>query len=221
MRKQNQRNLCAAMGFLAAFVLWTAAVSRVDVQTIGPRGSTVGFAGLNGFFHRLTGVHMNLYIVTDWLGLVPLMVVVGFGLLGLAQWIKRRHICRVDGSILLLGGFYVIVLAVYLLFETVVVNYRPVLIEGYLEASYPSSTTMLVMCVMPTAIRQFRRRIQNGVFRCLVTVVITAFTLFMVVGRLVSGVHWLSDIIGGALLSTGLVLLYEWVVKLTENRKNK
>ena len=108
----------------------------------------------------------------------------------------------------MLGGFYVAVMAVYVLFEKVVINYRPVLIAGYLEASYPSSTTLLVMCVMPTTIMQLRERIQNGRLKIAASAVLTAFIAFMVTGRLISGVHWLSDIIGGALLSAGLVLLY-------------
>ena len=99
-------------------------------------------------------------------------------------------------------------MAVYILFEFVVVNYRPILIDGFLEASYPSSTTMLVMCVMPTAIMQLTDRIKNNIIRVSVAVILSLFSVFMVVGRLLSGVHWLSDIIGGALISCGLVMLY-------------
>ena len=134
--------------------------------------------------------------------------VMGFALLGLIQWIKRKNILKVDYNILILGGFYIVVMAVYVLFEMLVVNYRPVLICGILEASYPSSTTMLVMCVMPTAIMQFNARIKNGILKRWVSSAITVFIAFMVIGRLVSGVHWFTDIVGGALLSAGLVMLY-------------
>ena len=99
-----------------------------------------------------------------------------------------------------------------ILFEVFTINYRPVLIDGYLEISYPSSTTILVMCVMPTAIVQFHARIKNKVLRRCVTYAITAFTAFMVIGRLISGVHWVTDIIGGALLSAGLVLMYRAMI---------
>lgn len=209
MKKRNQKKLCVGIGFQAAFLLWTLAVRVVDVQAIGPQGSVVGFATFNRAVHELTGVHLSLYTVTDWLGLVPLGFVMGFGMLGLVQWIRRRHIRRVDPSILVLGGFYVVVLAVFVLFEFLTVNYRPVLIEGRLEASYPSSTTMLVMCVVPTAILQLRTRFQNPVVRRIVITVLIAFSLFMVVGRLISGVHWCSDILGGALFSAGMVLVYD------------
>lgn len=217
MKKKNRKGLIVGIGLLVAFVLWTVAVKFIDVQPIGPEGSVVGFATVNRFVHGLTGVNMSLYNITDLLGLVPLGFVMVFGVLGLIQWVKRKHILKVDYSILVLGGFYIVVMAVYVLFEMLTLNYRPVLINGILEASYPSSTTMLVMCVMPTAIMQFNERIRNSVLRRSVTVIITAFIIFMVIGRLVSGVHWFTDIVGGALLSAGLVVLYYSVSSLNSN----
>ena len=186
----------------------------MDVQAIGPQGSTVGLATINKFVHDLTGVHLSLYTVTDWLGLVPIGCALGFAVLGFSQWIKRKHLRYVDYDLFVLGGFYLTVMAVYGFFETVVVNYRPVLIGGYLEASYPSSTTLLVLCIMPTAIRQLNSRIEKEMLRKCVSLLIMAFTVFMVIGRLVSGVHWVTDIVGGALLSAGLVRMYQAVSKL-------
>ena len=209
MKKKSRRLFFLGASSLAAFVLWTVLVCFVDVQAIGPEGSSVGFATLNGCVHDFTGVNMSLYVITDWLGLVPIGVAFGFAVLGLVQWIKRKSILKVDRSILVLGGFYTVVVAVYVLFETVVINYRPTLIDGYLEASYPSSTTMLVMCVMLTAMMQLRARIKNKVFSRCVMIAIAVFIVFMVIGRLVSGVHWITDIIGGALLSAGLVTMYD------------
>ena len=208
MKQENRRNFFVAVSLLALFALWTHLVCVVDVQAIGPRGSVVGFAGVNRWVHNLTGVHMTLYAITDWLGLVPIGVALGFAILGLTQWIRRKYIQKVDMRILLLGGFYLAVMGAYILFEYVTINYRPVLLGGFLEVSYPSSTTMLVLCVMPTAVMQFRARIKNPVGRGVITAAIWAFVVFMVAGRLLSGVHWFSDIVGGALLSAGLVMLY-------------
>ena len=212
--KRVRKSFIVSICLFTAFVLWTAAISFVDVRVIGPQGSSVGFAGINGYVHNLTGVHFSLYNITDWLGLVPILVCMGFGILGLTQWIRRKSICKVDHDILILGGFYIITIAAYLLFESVVINYRPVLIGGILEASYPSSTTMLVMCVMPTAIMQLKSRIKNKAVCNIASVTIIAFIAFMVIGRLISGVHWFTDIVGGALLSAGLVMIYRAIVDL-------
>ena len=193
---------------LAAFILWTALVLVIDVRPIGPEGSQVGFAALNGFVHELTGVNWTLYTITDWLGLVPFAIVGCFGLLGLWQLIRRKKLWQVDRDILVLGIFYVVVLAVYALFEVVPINYRPVLVEGILEVSYPSSTTMLSLCVIPTTMLQVAWRFKTSWLRYGGLGILGVFGAFMVVGRLISGVHWFSDIFGGALLSAGLVLLY-------------
>ena len=214
MKKENRKNLWCSISMLATFALWTGLLCCVDVQPIGPRGAAVGFATLNRLFHNLTGVHMTLYHITDWLGLVPVVFGFRFAILGLIQWIKRKHILKVDYSILVLGGYYVLVLAAYLFFEEHVVNYRPVLIAGFLEASYPSSTTLLVLCVMPTAVMELNTRIKHNTLRRCVAWTIKAFTAFMVIGRLLSGVHWFTDIIGGILLSAGLVMLYRYISNL-------
>lgn len=197
-----------SLAFFGAFILWTLLIRCIDVSAIGPQGSTVGFAKINRYIHTLTGVHMSLYHITDWLGLVPIAFMIGFAALGLIQWIKRKQLASVDLSILLLGGLYLVVLAVYLFFEQIIINYRPILINGYLEPSYPSSTTMLVLCVMPSAILQNNRRVKSTILKRSISTVIILFVTFMVLGRLFSGVHWFTDIIGGALLSAGLVTMY-------------
>lgn len=208
MKKQNQKKTYIGIGLLGLFVIWTVALCYVDVGKVGPYGSEVGFSTLNKIVHNITGVHMVLYNITDWLGLIPLCCIIGFGILGLAQWIKRKKLKKVDYNIRTLGIFYIVVMAVYVFFEVFIVNYRPILINGILEASYPSSTTVLVMCVMPTVIMQVNERMENTVLRRCIVAATVAFIVFMVAGRLISGVHWFSDILGGAMLSAGLDMIY-------------
>lgn len=219
MMKEQRRSFWNALGFAGAFALWTALIRLADVQPIGPEGTKVGFAALNGFFHSLTGVHMGLYTLTDWLGLVPIGFMLGFALLGLCQLVRRKSLWKVDRSLLVLGVFYLVVLAAYLGFEGYVVNFRPVLIDGRLEASYPSSTTLLVLSVMPTAAMQLKSRITRPGLRKAACFLLNAFAVLMVAGRLLSGVHWLTDIVGGVLLSAGLVLFYRGCVQFFETNK--
>ena len=216
MDRRAKRDGTAGIWLLAGFGAWTALIRRVDVQPIGPNGTSVGLAALNGWFHRLTGVHMGLYAVTDWLGLVPIGVCLGFAAMGAVQLARRRRLARVDGDILLLGAYYALVILLYLLFEMVPINYRPILIDGALEASYPSSTTLLVLSVMPTLGFQAGRRCARAGLRRAAVFFSAAFSAFMVLGRLIAGVHWLSDILGAALLAAGLFAIYRYAVALAD-----
>ena len=216
---KEKRNLLKGAGLIGAFSLWTVLIQWIDVQAVGQNGTKIGFADFNVWFHQLTGVHMTIYTITDWLGLVPIFICLCFGVLGLVQLIKRRSLLRVDPDILLLGAYYVLVIACYLIFEMIPINYRPVLIEGRQEGSYPSSTTLLVLSVMPTLMFQANRRVSNAMIRKAAAVSVIAFSAFMVIGRLISGVHWATDIIGSVLLSAGLYMLYRSVVLYTYRSK--
>ena len=216
---KKKRNLLTGVGMIGVFALWTILIQCVDVQAVGQNGSRIGFADFNVWFHQLTGVHMTVYTITDWLGLVPIFICLCFGVMGLVQLIKRRSLLRVDSDILLLGVYYVMVIACYLIFEMIPINYRPVLIEGRLEASYPSSTTLLVLSVIPTLMFQVNRRVSNTMIRKVAAVFVIAFSAFMVIGRLISGVHWVTDIIGSVLLSAGLYMLYRSAVLYSDKAK--
>lgn len=215
MKKKGKKNLLFGGILIATFLLWTVLIQTVDVHPLGQNGTNIGFATFNCWFHRLTDVHMTIYTITDWLGLVPLVVCLIFAGVGLIQMIKRKSLCKVDVDIIILGVYYVGVILAYSIFEIIPINYRPILIEGVMEASYPSSTTLLVLCVMPTLIEQIQRRLSSVVAKRIITIVAIVFSVFMVIGRLISGVHWFTDIVGGVLLSAGLFTVYKAVVMLT------
>lgn len=219
MKKNGKHELWNGIILLAVFAVWTVLIQSVDVQPIGTNGTEVGFATWNGWFHKLTGVHMAIYTITDWLGLVPIFVCMIFAGVGLVQFVKRRSICKVDYDIIVLGIYYAIVIFGYLAFEMIPINYRPILIEGILEASYPSSTTLLVLTVMPTLIFQGKRRLEKQAAKTILCIFSYSFSIFMVLGRLVSGVHWLTDIVGAILLSRGLFYLYKGVVLLRDKKE--
>lgn len=220
MKRNGKRTLFVGFVLLAAFVIWTMLIQRVDVKAVGVNGTDVGFAILNIWFHKLTGVHMAMYIITDWLGLVPIFVCMVFAGIGFGQLIRKRSLFKVDYDILLLGIYYMIVILGYLFFEMFPVNYRPILIGGIMEASYPSSTTLLVLCVMPTLAEQAQRRVQKPLFKRLIKVFVFGFSVFMVLGRLISGVHWITDIVGAILFSAGLFGIYKAVVLLGAKEDN-
>ena len=209
MKTKAKRTIIISILFLLAFAIWTVLIQTVDVRPVGVNSTDVGFAYLNTWFHSLTGVDFKLYNITDWLGLVPLFVCFIFGVFGLIQLIKRKSLFKVDTDIIILGVYYVFVILCYIIFEMIPVNYRPVLINGFMESSYPSSTTLLVLSVMPTLIFQLKHRLKSIKLQRIITVITILFCVFMVVGRLISGVHWVTDIIGSVLLSAGLFYAYK------------
>ena len=221
MKQNGKRLLLWGIMLVVAFLVWTGLVLMVDVEPLGQNGTNIGFSTFNLWFHKLTGVHMGIYIITDWLGLVPLFVCMLFGGIGLKQLIQRKNLLKVDYDIIILGIYYVVVIASFLIFEIFPINYRPILIEGVMEASYPSSTTLLVLSVMPTLIFQVKRRMKNHTMKTVISVATIGLSVFMVLGRLISGVHWFTDIVGGALLSAGLFCIYRAVILLYPIRRNK
>ena len=221
MKSKEKRLLLFGLLCITAFVLWTLAVLTVDVKPAGLKGTDIGFASLNCSFHQLTGVHMTLYTVTDWLSLIPAGICIMFCIIGIMQWVKRRSITRVDLDIIILGIYYSAVISGYLLFETLPVNYRPVLINGIMEASYPSSTTLLVLSVMSACIFQINRRVQSRPARTTLSTLCVIFSILMVAGRLLSGVHWLTDIAGAVLLSSGIFLIYKGSVLMSDRKTRR
>lgn len=219
MKKSEKKNLLIGSIFLAMFAIWTTLILTVDVQPLGQNGTSIGFAIFNCWFHHFTGVNMAIYTITDWMGLVPVVICLIFAGIGLVQLIKRRSLFKVDADIMILGVYFVIVFLAYAVFEIIPNNYRPILIAGRMEASYPSSTTLLVLSVMPALIEQIQRRLFGIRVKRIITIAAIAFSVFMVTGRLVSGVHWFTDIIGGILLSAGSFKLYKAAVMLALKEK--
>lgn len=221
IRKNCNANFIVTGVLFLIFLGFTFLVLHVDVRAIGPENSTVGLASVNQYVHEHFGVHLLWYDITDWLGVVAILIALGFGILGLCQLVKRKSLFKVDADILLLGGFYIVMIAVYVFFEICIVNYRPIIMDEGLEASFPSSHVMLVMCIMLTAMIQFHYRIQNQVIRNMVQLLSGIIVIVTVVGRLISGVHWFSDILAGMLLSLASVSLYFSIYKVVLKSEQK
>ena len=211
---KKNKNLILSIVFFSLFVVFMILVAVVDRQAIGPNNSIVGFATLNKWFANLVGVHMFLYTITDWASILPTATALVFAVIGAIQLIKRKKLTKVDSSILILAGFYFVDLIIYLFFNKVVINYRPVLIDGLLEPSFPSSTTLLSLTFMMFSIYQTDRLIKNKPARILVKVASIALMLFLVVGRVIAGVHWITDIIASLFLSLGLIFLYYYLCEI-------
>ena len=198
-------------------VLFTVLVKVIDVKQIGVGGTKIGFATINQFIFNFIGVNMIWYHITDWLGLVPIFMTMAYALIGLIQLIKRKSLFKVDKEIIILGLFYIVVISIYIFFENVIVNYRPILMDGFLEASYPSSHTLMTICLCGSSIIINKKLFNNKITK-LMNILSLVIIMITVIGRLLSGVHWTTDIIGGILISIALLITFYSLVSAIKKK---
>lgn len=211
LNKNNKKLLTIIVLFLVC-ILYTILVKYYDTNAIGPKQTVVGFSALNALFSNLTGYNEFFYKLTEYLGFLPFVIVGFYGMIGLLQLIRKKNLLKVDKRLLFLGGFYVVVLLVYILFEHVIINYRPFLIDKELEASYPSSHTMLALCVCLSSLLINKYYIKNKKALKIVNIAIIVLMFVLVIGRVLSGAHWITDIIGGIIISAFLVYTYDYLI---------
>ncbi|MFA6755750.1 MAG: phosphoesterase PA-phosphatase [Bacilli bacterium] len=220
MKRNNFKKYYILSGiFFTLFVILTILVKYVDVQPIGPEDSLVGFATLNKYFLSLFTPNLTLFYVTDYLVFVGIIIAVIFAVIGIIQLIKRKSIKRVDSDLIILGVYYIFVVIFYLFFEFEVINFRPILIDGKLQASYPSTTSFVLTSVIPVAIVLYHKMISNKPLRITIDVVLILVDVFAIVGRLVSCGHWFTDILGSLVLSAGFVFIFLGVKRHVDTYK--
>ena len=214
----KRRNLIITILFLFSSILFIILLKTIDVKCNAVNNSCIGFSTINQFLFNKIGVNLLWYNITDWLGLIPILISMVYAIIGLKQLIKRNSIRKVDKEIIILGIFYIAVISIYILFEKYIINYRPILMNGFLEASFPSSHTLMTICLCGSSII-----INNRLFKNKFTKIINVISLFIIIitiiGRLISGVHWFTDIIGGILISSFLLMLFYLILNL--NNKDK
>lgn len=210
--KLKKKNIIVSICLIMLSVIYTILVKYVDVAPIGPKASSVGFSTLNKFVFNFLGRSNIWYNITEVLGMISILIALFYALIGLYKLIKNKSILKIDKEIIILGIFYFVVLLVYLFFEKVIINYRPVLVKGVLEASYPSSHTMLSICICLSAIIINNKLYKNMRISKIINTLSIIIMITTTVGRLLSGMHWVSDILGGIIISICLSYIFKTVI---------
>ena len=218
MKVNKKRNIIISVVLSVFAIVYTLLVKFVDVKEVGPNNSKVGFANLNKAVFRVFGENIHWYNLTKYLGYIFVLIVLAYAVIGIIEIVKRKSLFKVDKELLVLGCFYVVIGLMYVLFEKVIVNYRPILVDGVLEASYPSSHTMITLCVCGSAIIINSKLFKNNIVRYL-NIALSFVMILMVIGRTLSGVHWFTDIVGGVIISSALLMIYYTIIDRLENKK--
>jgi len=231
----NRGKLYTAGVFYVLWLLLIVLLCLVDRQPVGPEGSVVGLATMNTGAMAMIGVggsngsglRMGLYNLTEYLGYLAILVLCIFALMGLVQLIRRRSLKGVDRQIIAMGGLFVAAIILYVFFEKVVINCRPFVLPGETgpEPSFPSSHTVLVMVIMGSAGMVLKNYVKKGWLCTVLRALAVLITVVMVVGRLLCGCHWLTDILGGIFVSCAMLALFDAVISgkdaLPDYRKTK
>lgn len=210
---KNSTRFVTAGVFFLLFLALLFGVKFVDVKTIGPADTQIGFASLNGAVHDFFSINMTLKTVTDCLGYGALSLVAVFAVLGVVRLVSEKSFKKVEPQLYCLAGLYVALGAVYVFFEKVIINYRPVLLKGDVtpEASFPSSHTMLGITIFGSTAIMLGWYIKKDSLRKTLQLVLVLLSAGTAIGRLMSGVHWFTDIAAGVCISLSLVFMFSGV----------
>lgn len=205
---KKQYGIAAVSGVL--FLLLILLVKTVDTAAVGPNGTVIGLSHINVAVHEFCGVNIFWYKLTQVMGIIAILVAAGFALLGVKDLITYKSIRKVDPEILKLGGLYAVVILLYAFFEKVIINYRPIIMPDSteVEASFPSTHTMLIIVIMGSALLALKHFVKDKTSRRICKVACVLIIVVTVLGRLICGVHWFTDILGGILISTTLLAIY-------------
>ena len=229
----RQGKLYLAGLFYVLFLALIVLLCLADRQPVAAGDTVVGLATVNAWFaiaaaglsgggimDGSTALSPQLYQLTEYLGYFSLLVAACFALLGFVQLLRRRSLKKVDRQLLAMGGLFIVLAVLYVFFEKVIINYRPIVLPGESgpEASFPSSHTMLTVTILGSVCIVLRTYVKNDGLRVLLRVVCVLLILAMVCGRLLCGCHWLTDILGGVLVSCAMLALFDAASEEPDNR---
>lgn len=187
-------------------VLFTVAVDKIDLALVW--GKEIGFSKMNLAVHEMLGTSETFDLISDLVMVFSALVLGGMVFIGTYQIITGKGLKKVDRELILSGVVLVLTALVYVFFENVIINFRPVLEDGLLEASYPSTHVLLSVVVNILAIDYIRTKIENKKLRIVAISSIATFCVIGIVTRILCGMHWITDIVGALLISGALVMIY-------------
>lgn len=217
MKKNNLKNIIITSSLFLLFIIFTILTKIINVENVGPENSEIGFAKINTSIYQSITPNEIWDKLADIIMIVAIGIVIAFMIIGFIQLIKRKNLFKVDKEILFLGVIYILIICCYIAFELFVINYRPTLINGELEASFPSTHTLIVSAIMATGVIFTHRKINNKLIKILIDAIACICIIVVSISRILSGMHWITDVIAALLLTTSITMLYYTLITLKNN----
>lgn len=221
-----KKGICITSISLGLFIILIILLKCVDVKTLYDCDS-IGLAGLNKVYYK--EYNKALDILSD----VIFYLVIAFNVflivlyainLSKTKSLKAGYKFYIYFSILLLG------IILWLLFDKVIcINTRPNIKDGVVEGSFPSTHVFLTAYIVLSSPYLFLKMEKNkGLekanklgFEEIITIIFISIALVMTVLRLYSGMHWLTDCVGGLILGFFLFGLFYLFVCIFKNKKTQ
>ena len=217
--KDSKKYLISSIILVLVAIIFTVLVKVIDKGSIGPDNTIVGFQAINDYIKNMFPFNETLYKITKYAGFIPLAFALYYAYIGFMQLLKKKSLKKVVSKIYLIAGFYVVVLVLYVLFDKIAINYRPVIIDKELEPSYPSTHVLLAMCFCLSSVIMSKYYMKKDSIRKVVNIGTWLLMLFIVIGRMICGCHWFTDIIGGILISLALLNIFNTILLMLEEKK--
>ena len=210
MNTKSNNRYVKPLGLLVITILFSVLTYFVDRAPVGPEDTSVGFSAINSAFHNIFGYNAAMDTISDIVMYLGFLVVACFAVTGLMQLIKGKSISKVSKAIIGLGILYVVVVILYVAFDKIPINYRPIIQPGEteLETSFPSTHTLVITTVFGSAIFALKELVRDEKKFRIIKIVAFVLIVLGVAARLFAGVHWLTDIVAGILFSVTLISFY-------------
>lgn len=204
---KEKRNYYITLAIFIVFIIFTIGVMNIDVMAIGPKDGKVGFSTINKKVFEIFGQNDKWDQVSDKLLSISVFVELGFILITIFQIIKRKSLFKIDYDISIFFILYIIFALINVFFDYIAINNRPIIEDGKVEASYPSTHTFMTVFMLGFLMIEIWCRIKNKAIKNIIYTICVIIMIAMPILRVIAGRHWLTDVIGGVILGLFAVML--------------
>ena len=202
MRKKLKYSIIilGIIGLVNLFFVFLLKVANVKLT--GTYNTSIGLGSINLKLRDLIGTSKAFDIISTIILVIAFLIVAAEIALAIYELVKRKDIEKLDNEIWALSVTYAALAFIFAVFNyALIINVRPVVIDGKLESSYPSTHVLVSLTVFLTGITMTSYLVKDKKLKLGIDIALIALSVLVVITRMLSGKHWFTDIIGGILAS--------------------